>query len=563
MMKKLLATTLLLIVLSSAATAQVLEDYPKYEVRAVWLTTLKNLDWPKHTVNSPSDIERQKQELRDILTQLQRANVNTVLLQTRVRASTIYPSDIEPWDQCLTGRFDKAPGYDPLQFAIDECHVRGMEIHAWLCTLPVGQWNSPACKQLRKHYPKMIIKVADDGFMNPERDETGRYLARISREIVSRYDVDGIHLDYIRYPEQMKLRITRDRARSYITKVVRDIHDAVKAVKPYVKMSCSPIGKHADLARYSSHGWNAREKVCQDAQEWLRLGLMDQLYPMLYFKGNNFYPFAADWQENSYGRTIAAGLGIYFLDPREGNWKLVEIDRQMNVSRQLGLGHAYFRSKFLTDNTQGIYRLVATKNDAFPSLVPPMTWETSRQPAAPTDFFQTIGVKNIVIEWRGSSPLYNIYASTADGPVDTDDAANIIATRVSSRHLSIPISNYSQRLNFAVTAVDRFGNESVPLQSCPTSNQRHGIDPTSPTRVIPNDGKTLEFTTQGTSIKDHFTVEDLQGRNIRTYNRYEVKQLRNGKAIVNISNFPDGVYQLRSVNAKNVKHRMGFFIIKR
>lgn len=82
-------------------------------------------------------------------------------------------------------------------------------------------------------------------------------------------------------------------------------------------MSCSPIGKADDLARYWSHGWNAYSKVLQNAQYWLRNGLMDQLYPMMYFKGNNFYPFAIDWQEQAQGKMIVPGLGIYFMSPRE------------------------------------------------------------------------------------------------------------------------------------------------------------------------------------------------------------------------------------------------------
>jgi uncharacterized lipoprotein YddW (UPF0748 family) len=101
----------------------------------------------------------------------------------------------------------------------------------------------------------------------------------------------------------------------------------VKAYKPWVKMSCSPIGKYDDLSRYSSRGWNARRQVAQDAQGWLRDGLMDQLYPMMYFQGNNFYPFAIDWQEQSYGRTIVSGLGIYMLHPQERNWPLAEVKR--------------------------------------------------------------------------------------------------------------------------------------------------------------------------------------------------------------------------------------------
>lgn len=104
---------------------------PKYEVRAVWLTTIGGIDWPHCYAQSERSAEKQKDELRKILDQLQKANINTVLLQTRIRATTIYPSLYEPWDGCLSGFPGKSPGYDALQYAIEECHKRGMEIHAW------------------------------------------------------------------------------------------------------------------------------------------------------------------------------------------------------------------------------------------------------------------------------------------------------------------------------------------------------------------------------------------------------------------------------------------------
>ena len=112
---------------------------PKYEYRAVWLTTVENLDWPKTIVKSPSDITEQKNELIVLLDSLKGMNVNTVMLQSRVRGDLIYPSAIEPFSHILTGIPGKNPGYDPLAFAIEECHKRGMQLHAWLVTMPLGK----------------------------------------------------------------------------------------------------------------------------------------------------------------------------------------------------------------------------------------------------------------------------------------------------------------------------------------------------------------------------------------------------------------------------------------
>ena len=323
----------------------------KHEVRAVWLTTIGGIDWPRSYAHDGMGIRQQQEQLCHILDRLKAVNVNTVLLQTRVRATTIYPSDIEPWDGCLSGKPGKSPGYDALQYAIDECHKRGMELHAWVVTIPVGKWNTYGCQQLRRRYGSLIKHIGEEGYMDPESSQTADYIARMCEEMTRRYDIDGIHLDYIRYPETWKGR----KSPEYITRIVEAIHQRVKSYKPWVKLSCSPIGKYDDLKRYPSRGWNARRTVAQDAQGWLRQGLMDQLYPMMYFKGNQFFPFALNWSENKYGKEVAAGLGIYFLDPHEGNWKIDEVKRQLAICRQYGLGQCFFRAKFLLDNVQGLY----------------------------------------------------------------------------------------------------------------------------------------------------------------------------------------------------------------
>ena len=449
----------LLFLLTLPASAQI----PKYEVRAVWLTTIGGIDWPQS-----HHAGQQRQEMINILDQLQRAGINTVLFQARVRGTTVFPSDMEPYDVCLTGQPGGSPGYDVLQFCIDECHKRGMECHAWIVTIPVGKWNKQGCVQLRKKFPKQIVKIGDEGYMNPEMPQTGDYLARFCREVTRRYDVDGIHLDYIRYPETWRLRVSRQQGRQYITDIVRKIHRAVKSEKPWVKLSCSPIGKYDDLARYKSNGWNANTTVCQDAQGWLRDGLMDALFPMMYFQGNHFYPFLIDWKQHSYGRIIAPGLAVYMLHPREKNWNLDIIKREMNVVREQGLGYTFFRSKFFTDNTKGIYTFTQDFNK-YPALVPPMTWAGKRAPEPIRTLQVQRGMTTDRLAWtkaRDNSGadylLYNVYASETF-PVDTRDARNLLVTRLKETSVAIPTKG--RMLHYAITAVDRYGNESTPTMS--------------------------------------------------------------------------------------------------
>lgn len=515
---------------------------PKHELRAVWLTTIGGIDWPQSYYAST-----QKEELRQMLDRLKRAGVNTVLFQTRIRATTVYPSMYEPWDGCLTGIPGRSPGYDPLQLCIDLCHERGMECHAWLVTIPVGKWNSPGCQMLRARYPKLIKRIGDEGYMDPEQEQTAVYLAQISREIVSNYDVDGIHLDYIRYPETWKIKVSRQTGRWNITNIVRHINQAVKDVKPWVKMSCSPVGKYDDLQRYRSGGWNARTAVCQDAQEWLRLGLMDQLYPMMYFKDDNFYPFAIDWQENAYGRALAGGLGIYLLDPREGRWTLDVVEREMNVLRQLGMGHCYFRVKFLLENFKGIYDF-ACRFDAVPALTPPMTWATSPLPTMPTNLTLT-GNRlswgaNTTMTADGDYTMYNVYASE-DYPVDITKADNLVAMRL--RRTAVTVT--TGKMNYAVTAMDRYGRESIAAQLLVNA----GPEYSAPAIAI-TDGRPVRMPSNPLIDAKFVIIETLAGEQVA---------IRPYAKAVSVKGIPDGMYQLRTLGRKGRNHRVGFFCIKR
>lgn len=154
---------LLFICFSETCNSQsfVFRQHPKYEVRAVWLTTIGGLDWPHSYAQTETSIIKQKKELIDILDKLKKANINTILFQTRIRGTVIYPSSIEPWDGCCSGFPGKSPGYDPLEFAIAECHKRGMELHAWIVTIPVGKWNGIGCRTLRNKYPNLVIKMVE------------------------------------------------------------------------------------------------------------------------------------------------------------------------------------------------------------------------------------------------------------------------------------------------------------------------------------------------------------------------------------------------------------------
>ncbi len=540
--------SLLLFIIGIAARAQstsLAAPWPKHEVRAVWLTTIGGIDWPHSYANHGQGIERQQAELRQLLDLYQAAGINTILLQTRIRGTLLYPSELEPMDGCLSGTPGQSPGYDALQFAIDEAHRRGMELHAWVVTIPVGKTAAAGAKNLQRKHPELLKRIGVETYLNPEDTRTGDYLADICEEIVRRYDVDGIHLDYIRYPETWRRKVSADQGRRNITAIATAISQRVKAVKPWVKMSCSPIGKHDDLSRYWSHGWNARSKVCQDAQEWLRTGVMDQLYPMMYFRDNNFFPFVIDWQENQFGGTVAAGLGIYFLDPREGKWTLPDVTRELEVMRQIGVGQCFFRGKFLTDNTKGIYDWVCRHN-RYPSLVPPLRVPDGVEPPMPQQP-HAITMTLTGVRWQGEAPYYNVYSSYT-WPVDTRDARNLVSTRRSAPWIACD----TRGRYFAVTAMDRYGRESPALQSHDLSAREEPVKETA--QLLHCDGTRLALPPQAHDLDAAMLiVETMQGSIVAT-------RPYNEKAI-SVRGIQPGHYVLKSLGKKGVTHRLGFFQI--
>lgn len=452
------------------------------EVRAVWYCTVEGIDWPLNVrAKDAASAEQQKQMLRQDFDRLQAAGINVILFQCRTRGYVAYHSQYETWDGVYSGTPGVAPPYDPLAFAIEEAHKRGMELHAYMVTFPM--MNTKLVSKLGKKcapvsHPELCQKCGDRWYLDPGMPGTAQYLAALCKEVAANYDVDGIHLDYIRYFEQSvgfndnvayrKYGQGQSKAqwkRDQITHCVRTICKAVRSVKPWCVLSCSPIGKYADLPRARSGGWNARDAVSQDVLLWLREDIMDWIIPMMYFDGQHFYPFAAHWQQESNGHPVIPGLGVYLCAPDQKNWTGQAITRQMNVSRQLGCGGiGFFRSAFLLDNHKGVYDFTC---DFFrqPALTPASTWLDATPPASPVVRAELKDGYTVSLDWEPVSDatpiVYNIYHETKDGRLV------MLAHHQRTTHYDFSpavCKDIYDRLY--VRAMDAYGNES-PLIPCP------------------------------------------------------------------------------------------------
>ncbi|MBR1387830.1 MAG: family 10 glycosylhydrolase [Alloprevotella sp.] len=447
--------------------------------RAVWFTTLGGLDWPAAPANNATSRSRQQADLCRQFDQLKEAGINTILFQTRLRGTVAYRSEIEPFDYVFAGKSCADPGYDPLAFAVEQAHRRGMELHAWVVAFPVcrlSDMKSLGAKALPRLHPELCYKSQELYLMDPGQPGTADYLARLCVEIASRYEVDGIHLDYIRYPEngiRFDDRHTYSRygkgtplkqwRRENVSHVVETVAEAVRAVRPDIRLSCSPVGKYDDTARYSSKGWNAFTAVCQDPVEWVEKGWMDVLFPMMYFDGDNFYPFLFDWKERVGANHIAPGLGLYQIDRREGNRTLTSLTRQTFVIEQQRLaGFAFFRTRFLLGNTKGCYDFYRGLYGQTAVLPPAKQFGLPEKPLPrPSATIRQVG-HSLQFAW---SPRYdadghrlwvNIYRIDPAGPT-------LLQSRIeaSTHRLEVALPQM-MHCCYALTFYDRYGRESEP-----------------------------------------------------------------------------------------------------
>ncbi len=444
------------------------------EVRAVWLTTNYGLDWPRNRTST----EVQKRELTDILDNLAKHNFNTVFFQVRGRGEVLYPSRIEPMMSLIAPAGVGRPAFDPLAFAVEECHKRGLTCHAWIVTYPLGSdkhVKSLGARSVTKKNPSITKQFQKEWFLDPGNPRTDDYLLSIVSEIVAGYEVDGIHFDYIRYPDnrgrfpdeatfrQHGRGKTKDEwRRDNITRFVVKAYDRVKDVKPWVQVSSSPLGRYRALGN-NGVGWTALETVSQDAGKWMMMGKHDAVYPMMYYKERLFYPFVDDWLKHSNGRIMVPGLGAYQMT--ELGWSHRDILDQVEYARRKDTqGQAYFRTENVLSNTKGILRELQVYY-SHPAKLPPMTWLSDSIPEVPYDLRAEKNREGVFeLSWERSADrkvTYNVYRSETD-TLSLDIGEKLMATGLREPVFRYRADDNDRAYYYYITASDAYRNESGP-----------------------------------------------------------------------------------------------------
>ncbi|MFO1452460.1 MAG: family 10 glycosylhydrolase [Opitutaceae bacterium] len=476
------------------------------EFRAAWVATVANIDWP----SKPGLPARQmREEMRAILDRSQRLGLNALILQVRPAADAIYPSKLEPWTEYLSGRQGKSPGwfYDPLREWITEAHRRGLELHVWLNPYRARHQTakSPLAKtHLANTHPDAVKSYGELLWMDPGNAVARQRTLDVVADLVSRYDVDGVHIDDYFYPYPLATPANAvpdlaatlpgtiefpddtswkpylasggtlkraDWRRENVNELVHALHTTLHRVKPWVRFGVSPFGiGRPDRRPPGILGFSQYDQLYADVEHWVEQGWMDYLSPQLYWpieqKAQGFAVLLDYWiRQNTRQRHLWPGLYTSMVADTPRGWPSEQIVRQVELlrSRPQAGGHIHFSTVALMQDRRGVASKLEQQTYATPALVPATPWLATARPAAPR-----------VVERRltGSPDRWRIRLAEVDSATPTapvhvaiwrkhGDHWQFSVQAAGKREISLaPDPVHGPVSAVVVSAIDRLGQES-------------------------------------------------------------------------------------------------------
>lgn len=376
------------------------------EFRAIWVATVYNIDWPS---KAGLKVREQKDELISLFDTAQKTGINAVILQVRPEADALYESRYEPWSAHLTGEMGLHPGYDPLAFAIEEAHRRGMELHAWFNPFraQANRTKPRSPGHIVNTRPDWVKRYANYLWLDPGNPEVRAYSIQVMLDVVRNYDIDGVHIDDYFYPypypsnddakpfpdndtfERFGRGKIDDWRRANVDRFIESLHKGIKKEKPWVKFGISPFGIwRPGYPKGTEAGLDAYGLLYADSRKWLRKGWMDYMMPQLYWtidsKGQSF-PKLLDWWigENRKKRHLWPGIATDRVgDQRPAS----EMAKQIELIRESSKGypgHSHWSADSLINDQRGVRSLLVRKTYAEPALTPPSPWLKGKTPNRP------------------------------------------------------------------------------------------------------------------------------------------------------------------------------------
>jgi uncharacterized lipoprotein YddW (UPF0748 family) len=385
------------------------------EFRAAWVATVANIDWPSKPGLSTWD---QQRELLAILDKAVALHLNAIVFHIRPGADAFYASPYEPWSQYLTGRQGRAPEppWDPLAFAVEQAHERGLELHAWFNPYRAAYTRDTAiaATHVARTRPELVRSYGRFLWMDPGDPEVRRRSIRAVVDVVKRYDVDGVHIDdyfypypendsagrpidfpdsatYARYVKAGGTLAKADWRRANVDMLIAALYTGVHAVKPWVKVGISPFGIWRPGNPPPIKGFDAYDAIYADSKKWLQAGWADYFAPQLYWPiapPEQSFPVLYDWwlSQNTKQRHIWPGLASYRVTEQSARHiparEIVDEIDSMRV-RGRDLGHILYNMTSLMKDPDSLDEKLATRY-AVPALVPASPWLGARVPGRPS-----------------------------------------------------------------------------------------------------------------------------------------------------------------------------------
>jgi uncharacterized lipoprotein YddW (UPF0748 family) len=367
------------------------------EVRAVWVATVQNIDWPSKPGLSAAD---QQQEYRTLLDDVQQRGLNTVIVQVRPTADALWPSPYEPWSHWLTGEQGKDPGYDPLAFLVEEAHARGLRFHAWFNPFRVSRQADPA--QLvpdhpARRHPDWVFAYGGQLYYDPGRPEVREFVTDVVLDVATRYPVDGVHFDDYFYPypvdgEQIPDAGTfaahgggfadvADWRRHNVDELVKGVSERLAAQSADVEFGISPFGiwrnRAADPRGSATTGMQSYDTTYADSRAWVRAGLVDYIVPQVYWEighpAADYAVLVPWWAGVVAGTRVKLYIGQAAYKVGSGPaWDDGELSAHLTLDREhpaVG-GEVYFSARSLSTNAAAAMARVKADHYSCPPAGP-------------------------------------------------------------------------------------------------------------------------------------------------------------------------------------------------
>ncbi len=475
---------------------------PKRQMRAEWIAGVQNIDWPSRTGLTP---DQQRAELRALYDRSEANGLNAVFVQIRPTADAFWPSPHEPWSEWLTGTQGRDPGYDPLEFAVEEAHARGLEFHGWFNPYRVAMHGDPArltADHPARRNPDWTFTYGGRLYYDPGIPEVREFVIGAMMHAVENYDMDGVHFDDYFYPYPVDGQEIPDAdtfaehggsyadigdwRRDNVNAMVREMDAAVHAAKPHVKFGISPFGiwrnASTDPKGSDTGGLQSYDAQFADSRRWVREGWVDYINPQVYWEIG--LPVADYAELVPWWEQVVEGTGVHlyigqaaYKVGNAGAWSDPrELARHLDFNRDHPgvLGDVYFSATSLRTNASEAMAVLRGEHYRYPALVPLHEDLPGRAPEAPrvTGGARGDGVELSLRPGRGETPsYYAVYAVDGEPGRDPDcdvaDARTLVGTVPADGDGRAVFTAEGGGRTYYATALDRTHHESG------VSNPRH------------------------------------------------------------------------------------------